>query len=350
MTVRWCAWSAAWLLSLLPGAALGEPATSALGPPEPAPDRVLVALPRCQRLPYDAADFLAALSLELAQRGIEARLLEGNVEAEPSPGSDVSVELPGCDPDALALHLLMATGREERSLPLHDIRFEARARALALLIAESLSTRAPSPAPTPRAPSKAASGGAAPPRAFAGPADAAEERSSVGSARSRARLGAALSARSTAGALEPLWGAEVNLRAPVLSSLEWVAEAAFARRTQETWLGDFGLRWWSLSGGLDGCSRGEIEWRLGPRVSLVRVSSHAEPRAGSRGASTSDALVLLGGRGAVGLPVGDSAWQVSLALDAQRALRGLQLYAGGTPSVALDGWLIGASVGLSRSL
>src|SRR5690606_36591766 len=140
---------------------------------------------------------------------------------------------------ALRLRLLTATGREERALLLHDIRFEARARVLALLVAESLSTGAAPPAPTPvpkAAPSEAPSGGAAPPRAFAGPADAAEERSSVGSARSRTRLGAAMSARSTAGALEPLWGAEVNLRAPLLGGLEWVAEAAFARRTQETWL------------------------------------------------------------------------------------------------------------------
>jgi hypothetical protein len=339
-------------LVLASGAHAREPA----GPP--ASGRVVVALPACENPPYDSAELWAALELEIGQRGLELHA----AEPEPPQAPDVSLELPRCERSAESLGVKVVATRggeaNERKVWLVDTPYEARARTLALLIAESLPRQAAETAPTARADSAAEatlepSSTESEPLTRGAPEPSPLERDTTESAPVahaarrgvHAQLGAAFQGRSSIETLQPFWGLELNLRVPAWHSLEWAAEAGFATHSERTWVGALDARWWSLSGGLDWSWRDALDWSAGPRLSVAHVSASGAPRAGWRDVHQTDQLVSLGARVGLGLPIG-GAWRLSLALELQRALRGLVLEAGGERSVSLDGVIAGAALGL----
>jgi hypothetical protein len=339
--------------SLSAGAALAQPEAASSQPAQP----VVVALPRCERLPYDAAELSQALELELAQRGLEAG-------AEGSGAVQVIVELTPCDPGntTLGVRVLPSSGQPlaERPVQLADTPFEARARTLALLIAESLDearlrTSTVTAAADDELPALALEAQADAGEAPAAPVSDVDQRPSSEPRIQRPagdptslQLGAALQARSSLSRLQPFWGVEAQLRAPAFVGFDWAAEAAFGTHTEETQLGDFGVRWWSISGGVDWSQRGALGWRLGPRLSFAHVSSNADAAGGTSPEGQSFNLALLGARAGLDVSLG-GAWQLVGALELQRALRGLVLTAGGEPSVALDGFIVSAGLGVSHA-
>jgi hypothetical protein len=348
-------------LVLARAAGAGEPAA-----PSRAPARglVIMALPRCESPPYDAAELWAALGLELGQRGLATHAAEPGLQRAP----DVTLALSRCGPDAewLDVRVVGAAGAgvSERKVWLVETPFEARARTLALLIAELLPAPTAATAPDrpaaedplavvrhePLAPPTGAPVDAALARPAPEPALPTNDRARpLREQDPRVQLGAAIHGRSSIEALQLFWGPELNLRVPVSGPLDAAVEAGLGAHSERTWLGALDVRWWSVSGGVDWSFRGALDWHAGPRFSFAHVAASGDPRAGWRDVHQSENILSIGARGGLGVPLG-GAWQLSVALELQRALRGLVLNAGGERSVSLDGVLAGAGLGVSYTL
>jgi len=103
------------------------------------PETVWLELPECATPPYDTRELLRALELELGSHQLQLRVQPPRAKQD---GLGVSVALPHCDADADSLTLQYRDGDGQRSrkreLPLRDVPTPARARTLALVIAEAL--------------------------------------------------------------------------------------------------------------------------------------------------------------------------------------------------------------------
>jgi hypothetical protein len=100
---------------------------------------------------------------------------------------------------------------------------------------------------------------------------------------------------------------------------------------------------------VDVTRRGSLVLAAGPRVTLAHVSANGENRFGVQSLTQSENLVLLGGRGSLGVTLGRG-WQAATWLEMQHALRGLVLTAGGEPTLLLDGWLAATGLRVGRAL
>jgi hypothetical protein len=295
---------------------------------------VRVELPRCAETPYDDAELRRTLALELRQRGLDA---DGSVE-QPAPVAHL--ELPECDSQhRLRLDLIASTGVVSRDVELAGVPFEARARLLALLIAESLQVP----------------GAAAPESLELPPEDDAAGTLAGETAPARAeparplRFGLAASGRSLLDGGHFFWGAEANAGLALWGPLRAALEASWTRGEVTTALGPFDTDWWSAALGGDVEYRGMIQLSLGPRLSLAHVSLRGDPRPGAQSLDPSTTLVLLGVRARVGFELGGG-WALAASLAAGHAVEGSVFQAGGLPALALDGWVLSPGVGLALEL
>jgi hypothetical protein len=337
-------------LSLHPAIALADTART------DAPSSLGVTLPSCPPSLYDPRELREALTLELQQRHLD-------------PSTLPRIELTGCGAPVGAIREAQAVARLElrvfdaeaalvskRTIRLDDTPFEARSRLLALWIAESLAASSDASASTPAdAPAAAAEGPTAPEDGgdldhldHSGKAPADGDLTSSSSAQSSApslELGAALQARFPLSKLAGFWGVEANLGGPIAGYLRWAVEGAMAVHTSSTPLGELHVTWKSAAAGVDFADRGSVPLCIGPRVSLAHVSAIGENSLGFSSIEQNANLVSLGARASIGTTIG-GAWQLAASLGAERALRGLVLTAGRERTVALDGWLGEATVGL----
>jgi hypothetical protein len=304
---------------------------------------VVFELPRCSEPPYDDAQLIAHVELELSVRGFRSIT---PLEADTSGRHfRLELELPECSSDAAELTLsVLDPDRRwlvQRRLPLSDIPFEARPRALALAIAEALDRTRPStagtaaaPAPLPRLPPA--------PAALPEPPAAPTETPSL-------QLGVAAQHRTPLLASHPFWGGELSVSrfaSRAWDQLSWVAAFAFATNTTDTRLGQMRTDWWSAGLGLDFRESGLLELAIGPRLGLGYVSSRPE-RATRASASRTDAFIVLWGVGTeLALPLGSS-WRLRGTLELEQPSRGLVLTAGGQRSLSLEGWLLTSGLGLA---
>lgn len=303
-------------------------------------DAVRVELPSCSETPYDDAELRRTLALELRQRGLDA---ESAVER---PAPVAHLELPECDREqALRLDLRAASaGTVSRDVDLAGVPFEARARLLALLIAESLQdpgVAAPAALELPPehdAPETLAGQSAPAPAAATGPL----------------RFGLAASARSLPDGGHLFWGAEANGALSVWGPLRAALELSWTRGAVQSALGSFDTDWWSAALGADVEYRGvlnesTLQLSFGPRLSLAHVSLHGDPRPGVQSLDPATTLVQLGVRGRLGFELGGG-WVFAASFDAGHAVNGPVFQAGGLPALALDGWLLSPGVGLALEL
>jgi hypothetical protein len=318
--------------------------------PEGATAPVTIELPECATPPYDAASLLEKLGLELQLRGL-ALVVDGHSAAVRGP-KHVGLILSACSPNATEL-TLRATDRDSRSvleltLSLHQVSPEARARTVALVIAEALSLQTPSTSP--HAPSTGAASPHALPAVKAAPSPALEVSSSSASPSPRGHVALSTQVRSPLLRAHRFWCAELSARMPLRQGGAWnllsgAAEAGYGLNSTATQLGNMDTDWWNGSLGLELSGRGPVEIGLGPRVSLAYVSARPERPTLELGARAA-LMLLFGVRASVGLQLGGP-WLVRGTLEIGRPLRGLVLTAGGDPSLTIDGWIVSSGLGLA---
>jgi hypothetical protein len=311
---------------------------------------VSIELPECATPPYDTASLLEKLGLELQVRGLV--LVVGIHSGAVRGSKHVDVLLSACSPDATEL-TLRAADRDsrsvlERTLSLDQVSPEARARTVALVIAEALSLQTPSTSP--HTPSTGAVSPHALPAAKAAPSPALEVSSSSASPSPRGHVALSTQVRSPLLRAHRFWGAELSARIPLrqggaLNLLSGAAEAAYGLNRTATHLGNMDTDWWSGSFGLELSTQGPVEIGLGPRVSLAYVFARPERPTLELGARAA-LLLLFGVRASLGLQLGDP-WLVRGTFEIGRPLRGLVLTAGGDPSLTIDGWIVSSGLGLA---
>jgi hypothetical protein len=288
----------------------------------PAP--VWLELPECATPPYDTRELLRTLELELGSHQLRLRIQPPRAQAD---GLGVSVALPRCDTDADSLTLQYRDGDGQRSrkreLSLRDVPRPARARTLALVIAEALR-----PSRWPEAPATERSApveGAATRQRTLAPATADPLKSEAESAlfvrkfpllgpyssgwargndlrddqllspddpypwAQRLQMGFGAHARVVTRDNNLLLGAELNLRGQVSRLTNLALEAFYSGgRTWTAHGGDLNLTWYGAAAGLDARLSEASRLRLGPRISLSRLED------GLTG--TAALLVATGGR------------------------------------------------------
>jgi hypothetical protein len=329
------------LLGSVALASLAARATAAAEGLEPAaPLAVAVELPDCSELPYDAAELTGSLALELGQRGLTL----ADAAADPSTTPAARLALSSCDAGAesIALRVTDANGALVlvQRAALESAPFVARARTLALWIAESIESHRGQLLADSR-PGVVVAEVRQPLRGLAEPAGAGAEPS--------LHIGLALHARSPLRSFAGFWGVEASLGAPLWGDLHGSVEGAVAAHTSRTPLGQLHVTWVSASVGLDLVERGALSASVGPRLTLAHVAANGENRLGVSSVTQSENLVLLGGRASLGIRLGDR-FALTAALDAGRAPRGLVVTAGGQPDLWLDGWIAGAGLGVRYDL
>lgn len=330
----------AWRVSLpCAGLLLLSSEVEAQGAPPPI-TAVTLDLPRCSEPPYDAAQLLEHLRLELSARGLQL-----SMPAEASTPEElfrIQLVLPRCASNSaeLTLRVLEPGGRGawERTLALAELPFEARPRTLALSIAEALG-RSSRPAPAPA--SLAAAPEPAPAELPARPPGSHElQESSL-------QLGLSAQHRTPVLSAHPFWGGELSAsRATLSDDLGWAADVGFATRTTDTRLGEMRTDWWSVGLGLDLRERGLVELAVGPRLALAYVSARPEPTSAAPEPTTEALLVLWGAGVELALPLGRR-WRLRGTVDLEQPFRGLVLTAGGERAVSLEGWLLSSGLGLA---
>jgi hypothetical protein len=127
--------------------------------------------------------------------------------------------------------------------------------------------------------------------------------------------------------------------------VSWAVEGALAAHTSPTPLGELSVTWVSGSAGIDVTLREAFSLAVGPRLSLAHVAANGENRFGVHSLTQTANLPLLGARASLGAALG-GAWQIAAAIEAERALRGLVLTAGGDRNLWLAGWIAAFGVGV----
>jgi hypothetical protein len=315
--------------AVAPSLALAEPGAERVDAAAVAP--IGVAWPECSTPPYERAELRDGLDLELAQRHF--RSLPGDA---PPPLATLRIELSSCDRSAEHLVLLLRdtrgalVGRQQAAL--RETPYEARARTLALWMAESLEARRGELFEPPPAAAESP-----PLRAAAEPSPDAPSEPSPGDHFERAlHLGLGVQARSPLHPFAGFWGAEITLGGPLRGVVAWTGELALAVHASRTPLGELQATWLSGAVGVDWTWRGRIGLGVGPRLSLAHVSAHGENQLGESSIAQNEYLTLLGARARIDLALGGSL-ALYATLDAAHPLRGLVLTAGGVPQLWLDG-------------
>lgn len=272
------------------------------------PEAVWLELPECATPPYDTRALLRTLELELGSHQLQLRVQPPHSNAE---GLGVSVALPRCDAEADSLTLQYRDGDGQRSrkrtLSLRDVPRPARARTLALVIAEALrpsswpdareSSEPSAPAePTPTRQRTLSPATADPLTTKSTSAlfvrqfprfDATSSRSALADGvhddplispndpypwAQRLQMGFGANARVVTRDSNLLLGAELSLRGQ-MSRLSNLALEGFYSGGK-TWTahgGALNLSWYGAAAGLDARWSESSQLRLGPRISLSRL-------------------------------------------------------------------------------
>jgi len=286
------------------------------------PETVWLELPECATPPYDTRELLRALELELGSHQLQLRVQPPRAKQD---GLGVSVALPHCDADADSLTLQYRDGDGQRSrkreLPLRDVPTPARARTLALVIAEALrpsrwpgAAEASGAAEQPPTRQHTLAPATADPLGTKGGSDLPVRKPPVlgvshsGSApggdvhddpllspddpypwTQRLQLGVGAHARLVTRDSNLLPGAELNLRGQMSRLTNFALEAFYTGgRTWTAHGGDLNLTWYGAATGFDARLSESSQLRLGPRISLSRLED--------RWTGTAALLTAVGGR------------------------------------------------------
>jgi len=335
-------------------------------------ETVWLELPDCATPPYDPRELLRSLEIELSPYHLR---VQTRLAGDTQPGLSVSVGLARCDARADSLTLVYgdALGQRsrERELPLRDVPRAARARTLALVIAEALrpshwagETDAQSPAPdqpdtgsAPDLPSLAP-GMADPLRADAPhepPTPAFPGRSAGTQALpedddrlfqtedpypwpNRFRLGFDAQALLETRHNNLLIGFGLSAHGALFRRSQWALELSYFGGDVGTPEGGvLNLHWWTGAAGLDFPLTGSPRLQFGPRFALSRL--------GDSDASTSVLLTTCGGRASLSAKfTAQMALNVHLEVD-----RSLQVLTStpGRDSLPWYGWMLTWGAGLS---
>jgi hypothetical protein len=335
-------------------------------------ETVWLELPDCATPPYDPRELLRSLEIELSPYHLRVQTQPaGNTQ----PGLSVSVGLARCDARADSLTLVFgdALGQRsrERELPLRDVPKPARARTLALVIAEALrpsrwaaetdareqSPDEPDAGSSPDPPSLAPAM-ADPLRADARhepPTPALPGRSADTPALTvhddplfqtedpypwpgRFRLGLDAQALLETRHNNLLLGFGLSAHGALLRRSQWALELSYFGGDAKTPAGGaLNLRWWTAAAGLDVPLTSSPRLKFGPRFALSRLEDSD--------ASTAVLLTTYGGRASLSAQfTPEMALNVHLEVD-----RSLQVVAltPGRDSLPWYGWMLTWGAGLS---
>jgi hypothetical protein len=322
---------------------------------------------RCVTSRQEDAALLHALEIELSSAPLAAGLEPA--AAAPPARVIVSVE---CQADTEAVTLrVQSSGSsrvEQRSIVLGDVPVRARARLLALVIAESLgSTLAPAASEPDESWSTSA--------LVSAPEPAASTSQSV--APSRKRLGSALfttrnpyaggaydapstmdeplqppglrlgfgsQARMALGPSAVLLAFEASASGAIERYIGWGVEASYAAvGDAATERGKLDVSWWTASGGFDFIATRRADIVVGPRLSVGHFSA---VRGGDSPLSETTLGTQLGGRATFTSRL-DGRASLAMTFSAQRTLGVAALGSYTGLDTAFHGWVIGWGLGLA---
>jgi len=335
-------------------------------------ETVWLELPDCATPPYDPRELLRSLELELTPYHLRVQTRPAGNSAR---GPSVSVALARCDAAADSLLLVFGDGLgergRERALPLRDVPKAARARTLALVIAEALRPSrwagdAEQTLPAPARSDDASS--SEPPRLAPATADPLRTvtqqelpirefpiRSSSAPNESvhddplfetddpypwpyRVSFGVDAQARLVTLHNNLLLGFGLNLHGLLLGRAQWALEGAyFGGDTRTPEGGDLNLRWWTGAAGLDFPLGKSPRLQIGPRLSLARVEDSRN--------STALVLTTCGGRVSLGAKLAQQT-NLSFHLEVDRSLQVFALTPG-RDSLPWYGWMLMWGAGAS---
>jgi hypothetical protein len=271
-----------------------------------ATNRVSLAIPACATPAFDASALLKLLRVELADEHFELRS-----DSRDNESSDVHVALSpsSCDRGGAEISIDITHTDMPLRVSLAEVAEAARARTLALVIAEALRGRAESSdassAASRRAPESGAAASALTSSTEDEPGngiDALYARSDPYSSAPRIDVGVMLQARVLSQNDHVLLGAELGARVQVWRAVRAALELSYATG-ERTALDVREIDWWNAATGLDVSLTELPRLRLGGRVSLGRVLllSTEDQR-------VQDTLVPMAGiRMGFGLPMGEHA-------------------------------------------
>jgi len=338
------------------------------------PLEVVVELPQCDAAPFDWAELVTALELELAQDGVRTRLRPRAATEGATAVLSLAVD---CDPAATSATIALIAGdgtRVERSMTLTDLEPRARPRAVALamaelarvawpLLSESRAAAPPTAAsaapPTaaftepaaPPAPPDVANAGAppappapvpapsqGPPAASPPPPAPVHEASSPGGT-----LSASAEMRVFAPPVTFVWGARIGgFMRPLLLQ----ADLLLGKRDHD--LGSVSMTLASFGAGVPVLTLERPDWRFRvvPRAAVGVAVATGQANEGADGTGHQDWYA----DGAVGLsfclPLGES-FRFAAGAETGYA-RGFVVKAGDEEIASLAGWFAGATVGVER--
>jgi hypothetical protein len=276
-----------------------------------------LSLPSCSTPPYREAELQHALDVELGPRGLHVQLEEGG---EAASGPRVLLSLSGCDPEAESVLVQISTARApapvDRSIDLRAIDPTARARTLAVLIADALE-----PPHLPGGSEPAADSAAKPPHGAAAAAELAPLPFRFAPAGLSLRddlllqredpypwpgglhLGAAAHAHLITRHSNALYGFELNAGGHFLGRTAWVVEGSYSRGNTFAAERDYRLQWLHAAVGLDFGAGQRPHLAFGPRLGVARVIGDSEDGFGDA-IQDRAMLVTLGARIGMSVPVG----------------------------------------------
>jgi hypothetical protein len=336
-------------------------------------ETVWLELPDCATPPYDPRELLRSLEIELSPYHLRVRTQPAG---ETQRGLSVSVSLARCDARADSLTLVYgdALGQRsrERELPLRDVPKAARARTLALVIAEALrpsrwaAENGEQNEPAPDPPDEGSANG--PPSlapALADPlrADARHElptqqlpARSAGMPEltlhdeplfqtedpypwpSRLRFGFDAQALLETRHNNLLIGFGLSARGALLGRSQWALELSyFGGDAQTPEGGPLNLRWWTGAAGVDFPLARSPRLHFGPRCSLSRLEDSSS--------ATAALLTTCGGRASLSAKFAP-VMSLNVHLELDRSLQVVALTPG-RDSLPWYGWMLTWGAGVS---
>ena len=302
---------------------------------DPAPGVVVLHSASCPSAYADAA-LQHALEVELASSSAPAAEASGVIlHAECDAAASVSLRVWSSAPRLVV----------ERSVALRDVPEAARARTLALVVAEALG---PNQAAVPAEPPEP---GAAPDALPFTDTDLSSPWGELfvpadpyGPPRD-VRVAAGVQARVALQDDDALLAFEVGASGPLSDLVDWAVEVSHASAGTSVLAPNRDVRWWNTSLGLDLIGGRAIALALGPRFSL----GHLSITDSALGDTEHTLVAQIGGRAKLELPITDhGGLQLTLALERRLGVLALDYYTG--YDRALTGWLASLGVGITLDL
>jgi hypothetical protein len=342
-------------------------------------------LPSCATPPYDTAQLLHALAVELSPRPLRAEVAG---QALDDVTARVILKVSSCDRGAAHVTLQIWSADEElllqRAVPLREVAAPARARTLALVITDALRPLLAENTALPSAGALAAGSSYATERSHAAqgslavegpsPFEASRGGSQVDYLASesafladrepraalgveplfqtddpyreplRLRVGAAARARLITQHSNLLLGFELNAHGALTRQCAWAVEVSYS--AADTWAaGELSMSWWNAAVGWDLVAPGTFSFSLGPRVSVGYVSAKptGDPSYGVESPQDT-ALGMLGVRASFSTRLSEMA-ALDMLLEAHHILPDPGRHS--DELAALNGWVLGWGMGVA---